>query len=59
MSVVVSELMELVRKEKNILMSFVKTPKGVFQTVDECVVAARESAKKIRERVVGGKILLR
>ena len=59
MSAVISELMELARKEINILMSFVKTPKGVFQTIDESIVAVRETARRIKERVVGGRAILR
>lgn len=52
MSAVISELVRLLEKEARILRDFVRTPKGVFETVDDAVVAVREAVQSVKSKLL-------
>lgn len=56
---VAEELIKLLEKEASIARNFLTTPKGVFETIDESIVAVRQSLQAIRSRAFSRVRILR
>jgi hypothetical protein len=56
---ILSEGRDLVRRLRDIGRTFATQPKGVFETVDETIVAFRTAAINVRNKILKGGILRR
>ena len=47
MSQIISVLRRGIRKEVDNIVEFVRTPKGIFQTIDEIIIDARTTVREL------------